>query len=54
MYQKDQKKFRAPGESQTHDPPGVSSDALTAKPLEALWRAGSKFNVTHVAFNNKY
>ena len=54
LYQKDQKKFRAPGENQTHDPPGVSSDALTTKPLEALWRAGSKFKVTHVAFNNKY
>ena len=42
----------SPGENQTHDPPSVSSDALTTEPLEVLRRAGSKFNVIHVAFNN--
>ena len=54
LYQNGQKKFRASGENQTHDPPSVSSDVLTAEPLEALWRAGSKFNVIYVAFNNYY
>ena len=52
LYQNDPTKFRAPGENQTHDPPSVSSDALTTEPLEVLRRAGSKFNVIHVAFNN--
>ena len=36
LYQNGQKKFRASGENQTHDPPSVSSDVLTTKPLEAL------------------
>ena len=52
LYQNGQKKVRASGENQTHDPPSVSSDALTTEPLEVLRRAGSKFNVIHVAFNN--
>ena len=34
------KKFRAPGENRTHDPPSSSSDALTTDLLEALWRTG--------------
>ena len=54
LYQNDQTKFRAPGENQTHARPSVSSDALTTEPLEVLRRAGSKFNVIHVAFNNQY
>ena len=42
--QEAQKKFRTPGENWTHDPLSSSSDSLTTKLLEALWRAGSKFN----------
>ena len=37
-------KFRAPGENQTHDPLSFSSDTLATELLDALWRAGSKFN----------
>ena len=37
LYQKAQKKFRAPGENQTLDPPSSSSGALTTKLIEALW-----------------
>ena len=35
LYQKAQKKFRAPGENRTHDPLSSSSDALTIELLEA-------------------
>ena len=38
------KKFRAPREDQTHDPPSSSLDALTNNLLEALWPAESKLN----------
>ena len=41
---KAQKKFPALGENQTHDPVRSSSDALTTELLEAVWKAGSKFN----------
>ena len=52
QHQKAQKKFRAPGENQTHDPPSSSSDGLTTELLEALWRAGSKlcYNYTRGIF----
>ena len=42
-------KFRAPGENQTHDPPSSSSDALATELLDALWRAGSKFNYNYTS-----
>ena len=50
--EKAQKKFRAPGENRTHDPPSSSSNALTTELLEALWRGGSKFynNYTSLYF----
>ena len=35
LYQKAQKKFRAPGGNRTHDPLSSSSDALTIELLEA-------------------
>ena len=38
------KKFRAPGENRNHYPPSTSSEALNTELLEALWRAGLKFN----------
>ena len=44
LYQKAQKKFWAPGENQTHNPLSSSLDAL-----EALWRAGSKFNYNYTS-----
>ena len=42
-------KFRAAGENQTHDPPSSSSDALATELLDALWRAGSKFNYNYTS-----
>ena len=42
-------KFRAPGENQTHDPLSSSSDALATELLDALWRAGSKFNYNYTS-----
>ena len=42
-------KFRAPGENQTHDPLSSSSDTLATELLDALWRAGWKFNYNYTS-----
>ena len=47
------KKIRAPGENRTYDRPSSCSDALTTQLLEALWRAGSKFNYNYTSHRSE-
>jgi len=49
-----EKKFRAPGENRNHYPPSTSSEALNSELLEALWRAGLKFNYNYTSHRGPY
>ena len=50
LHQKARKKFWAPGEDGTLNPPSSSLDALATKLLEALWRVGLEFNYKYTSF----
>ena len=54
LCQNVQRKFRAPGENQTHDSRSSRQSALTTELLEAPWRVGPKFNHNYNSHRGLY
>ena len=54
LCQNAQRKFRAPGENQTHDSRSSRESALTTELLEALWQVRPKFNHNYNSHRGLY
>ena len=54
QHQKAQIKFQTLDDKRTHNPLSSISEALTTELLEAIWRAGSKFNYNYTGLLLKF